>query len=154
MRIGQILQARGRLSAAQIGLVLEEQSRLTRRFGERRLALCAVILFMSGNIAVAVASSLVPLLLACTLLALGSSLFTPTVTSLVSQEAAAGERGAVLGAYQSATALGRVAGPAFSGALFAAGPSLAYLAAALLAAPALWFLTAAPKAEPKATGAP
>jgi receptor protein-tyrosine kinase len=34
MRIGQILQARGRLSAAQIGLVLEEQSRLTHRFGE------------------------------------------------------------------------------------------------------------------------
>lgn len=123
---------------------------LTRRFGERRLALCAVILFMAGNLAVAAAASLVPLLLACTLLALGSALFTPSVTSLVSQEAAAGERGAVLGAYQSATALGRVAGPAFSGALFAAGPSLAYLAAALLAAPALWFLAAAPKAPPNA----
>lgn len=34
MRIGQILQTRGRLSAAQIGLVLGEQGRVTQRFGE------------------------------------------------------------------------------------------------------------------------
>lgn len=34
MRIGQILQARGRLSAAQVGLVLEEQASAGRRFGE------------------------------------------------------------------------------------------------------------------------
>lgn len=141
--IGFILGFMGVVNVLVQGLLM---GTLTRRFGEKRLALCAVVLFISGYAAVAAASGLASLLLACTLLALGSALFNPAVTSLVSREAGDNERGAVLGAYQSATALGRVAGPAFSGALFASGASLAYIAAAALAAPALWLLTAAPKA--------
>lgn len=83
------------------------------------------------------------------MLALASALFNPAVTSLVSQEAASTERGAVLGAYQSASALGRVAGPAFSGVLFAAGGALPYLVAATLVAPALLaVLTARPASRP------
>ena len=107
---------------------------LTRRFGERRLALVAGALFVSGYLAVAVSTSPTTLLMSCAVLAFASALFNPSVTSLVSKEAASRERGAVMGAYQSATALGRVAGPSVSGSLFAAGMTLPYLVAAALAA--------------------
>lgn len=107
---------------------------LTRRFGETRLLRVAGVLFISGYLAVAVSSTLPMLILSCAVLALASALFNPSATSLVSKEAARGERGAVMGAYQSATALGRVAGPSFSGSLFAAGMTLPYLMAAALAA--------------------
>jgi DHA1 family tetracycline resistance protein-like MFS transporter len=118
---------------------------LTRRFGERRLALIAVVLFVAGYVVVAASPDLPMVLAACAALAVASALFNPAVTSLVSQEALAGERGTVLGAYQAATALGRVAGPAFSGVLFAAGMALPYLVAAALAAPALAFIAFARK---------
>lgn len=109
---------------------------LTRRLGERRLALGALMLFIAGYLAVAASGALGALLAGATALALASAVFTPAITSLVSQQASAGERGAVMGAYQAASALGRVAGPAFAGTLFAAGMMLPYLAAAALAAPA------------------
>ncbi len=107
---------------------------LTRRFGEKQLALAAGLLFISGYLAVAVSVSLPALIVSCAVLAVASALFNPSVTSLVSKEAASRERGAVMGAYQSATALGRVAGPSVSGTLFAAGMTLPYLIAAALAA--------------------
>ncbi|MCC6912337.1 MAG: MFS transporter [Rhodospirillaceae bacterium] len=110
---------------------------LTRRFGEKRLVPVAGVLFISGYLAVAVSATLPMLILSCAALAFASALFNPSATSLVSQEAASGERGAVMGAYQSATALGRVAGPSVSGTLFAAGMTLPYLAAAALAGFAL-----------------
>ncbi|MGE4063682.1 MAG: MFS transporter [Rhodospirillaceae bacterium] len=110
---------------------------LSRRVGERRLAVASVILFILGYGLIAASPNPIVLILACTVLAAASALFNPSATSLVSQEAAPGERGAVMGAYQSATALGRVAGPAFAGTLFAAASALPYLAAAALAVPAL-----------------
>lgn len=118
---------------------------LTRRFGERRLALSAIVLFIAGYAAVAASPDLPVLLGACAALALGSALFNPSITSLVSQEASRHERGAVLGAYQAATALGRVAGPAFSGVLFSVALALPYLVAAALAVPALAFVAFAQK---------
>jgi DHA1 family tetracycline resistance protein-like MFS transporter len=140
--IGFVLGFMGVVSVLVQGLFM---GALTRRFGERRLALIAVVLFISGYVAIAASPDLPIMLAACAALALGSALFNPSVTSLVSQEASSGERGAVLGAYQAATALGRVAGPAFSGVLFAAGLALPYLAAAALAAPALAFIAFAAK---------
>lgn len=110
---------------------------LTRRFGERRLALMAAVLFIAGYVAAAASPDLPALMASCTALALASAIFNPAVTSLVSQEAAPGERGAVMGAYQGATALGRVVGPAFSGTLYAAGMAWPFLVAAALTAPAL-----------------
>ncbi len=120
---------------------------LTRRFGERRLAIIAVVLFIAGYVAVAASPDLPTLIASCTALALASAIFNPAVTSLVSQEAARGERGAVMGAYQGATALGRVAGPAFSGTLYAAGTVLPYLVAAALAAPALALIALAQRRQ-------
>lgn len=132
--IGFIVGFMGVVNAVVQGLFL---GRLSRRFGETKLTLFSLVLFVMGYVAVAASSSLPLLLAACTILALASALFNPAVTSLVSQEAGADERGAVLGAYQSASALGRVVGPVFSGTLFAAGQMLPYVVAAVLAAPAI-----------------
>lgn len=145
--IGFILGFMGLVNVLVQGLLM---GRLTRRFGERRLALTALLLFVTGYLAVAASKDLATMIAACTVLALASALFNPAVTSLVSQEAGRHERGAVLGAYQAATALGRVAGPAFSGVLFAAGTTLPFLVAAALAGPALVLVALAAGRPPHA----
>jgi len=52
------------------------------------------------------------------LFGLGVGLFNPVVSSMVSMTAAANERGAIMGQYQAASAMGRVVGPAMSGILY------------------------------------
>lgn len=135
--IGFVLGAMGVVSALVQGVLMGP---LTRRFGERALARAALALFAAGYVAAAMTASLAPLIAACGLLALASALFNPTAGSLVSQQAAPHEHGLVMGAYQSAAALGRVAGPAFAGGLFALAAPLPFLAAAVLAALALVLL--------------
>ena len=51
------------------------------------------------------------LLIALGVFGVGSALFNPSMSGLVSATAAPQERGAVLGAYQGAASLGRVLGP-------------------------------------------
>jgi predicted MFS family arabinose efflux permease len=53
-----------------------------------------------------------------TFTAIGSALFNPSMSSLVSQQAGAEERGFVIGVFQSATWLGRSTGPVLAGVLF------------------------------------
>ncbi|MSO72427.1 MAG: MFS transporter [Rhodospirillaceae bacterium] len=114
---------------------------LTRRFGERALAVSALGFLTVGYIALALSGTTSHMVLACGALGIGSALFNPSLSSLVSREAADHECGAVLGAYQSATALGRVIGPAFSGLVFARlGPPAPFLLAAAAAVPALGLL--------------
>jgi MFS transporter, DHA1 family, tetracycline resistance protein len=95
--------------------------RLVKRYGERRL-----LLF--GTAATSTALALIPvsglvgsfgLLLAVSiLLALGSGLTNPSLTSLLSRSVDKDEQGGALGLGQSLSALGRVIGPAASGLLF------------------------------------
>ncbi len=84
---------------------------LTRRLGEWRLALI-------GSAGVALSLLLLPvathqgvLLTSLTLLGLGSACFLPSVSGLVARAAPPAQRGAALGAYQSAASLGRTVGP-------------------------------------------
>ena len=84
---------------------------LTRALGERRLV-------AAGGFAVAVALALMPLSLAMPLvmaalvpLTVGIGTTNPSLSSLVSKDARAEDRGTVLGAYQSVSALGRILGP-------------------------------------------
>jgi predicted MFS family arabinose efflux permease len=83
-----------------------------------------------------------PLLLgAVVLLAIGSAFFTPAVSSLISKHAGPQDQGIVLGAYQSATALARFAGPAVSGWVYISwGLGAPFQVAALLIVPALGLL--------------
>jgi MFS family permease len=43
--------------------------------------------------------------------AIGSAIFTPSISTLVSHTAGSHERGAVMGVFQSSSSLGRVLGP-------------------------------------------
>ncbi|MDX2142640.1 MAG: MFS transporter [Rhodospirillaceae bacterium] len=123
---------------------------LTKKFGERNLCVTALALLCLGYVGLSFAFDLVTTLLACAVLSAGSGLFNPSISSLVSHEAAETERGAVMGAYQSATALSRIVGPAFSGVVFAAlGSTAPYLVAAGLVVPALVMVLALPKAGAK-----
>ena len=140
-KIGFVLTFMGILSAIVQGGLMGP---LTRRIRERGLVVIALLLLMAGYLWLPYVSREPPLFAAAALLALGSALFTPAISSLVSREAQGHEQGAVLGVYQSATALGRVAGPAVSGTIYASlGFDAPYQFAALLLIPALILLALA-----------
>ena len=57
-------------------------------------------------------------------------------------------KGAALGAMQSASAAGRIVGPASSGAIYSGvGPSMPFIAAALLLLPVVWLLRRSHKGD-------
>lgn len=95
--------------------------RLVKRFGEKRL-------MVSGCALVGVSLMLVPLaglsssytlfLGVMVLLAAGSGISTPSISSLLSRATRSTEQGHVLGVGQSLSALGRVLGPSMAGLLF------------------------------------
>ena len=108
---------------------------LARRFGEQRLLMASLLIYIGGFMLLALAQSLALTLFACVFLAVGAGLFNPAVNTLVSHESSETERGAVLGTYQSATSLGRILGPAGAGAIFAMlGPAAPFWVAAILMA--------------------
>jgi MFS transporter, DHA1 family, tetracycline resistance protein len=110
---------------------------LRKRFGERVLVAVAVCFLFGGYVALAAAGNWTSLLIAMTLLAIGNGLSNPSLTSLVSKEAEDTERGAVLGVYQGASSLARVAGPMYAGLVFVQlGPAVPFLIAAACMLPA------------------
>ena len=92
---------------------------LDRRFGAVRLTragtICCALAMAMLPLSPSVAVSLVPL----ALFAGGSAIFMPSITTLVSRTAGPAERGAVMGVFQSASALGRVMGPFVASAVAA-----------------------------------
>ncbi len=84
---------------------------LTKRFGAYTLAQAGIVLAGVGMFAVPFSSTLAPLLIALGVFGVGSAILNPTFGNLVAGLAGPHERGAALGAYQSAAALGRVIGP-------------------------------------------
>ena len=84
---------------------------LNRRFGARRLTsagagLCTLALALFP-LTHSLTMSMIPL----SIFAFGSAIFMPSITTLVSHTARSNERGAVMGVFQSSSALGRVLGP-------------------------------------------
>lgn len=111
---------------------------LTNIFAEEKL-------FLTGNLLMVIGLGLIPfawntLTLACflCLMALGKSLNTPTITSLISKEAGSDNVGAVMGASQGLSGLGRMIGPTWGGALFAVYFGLPFVATALIVAATIW----------------
>ena len=144
-QIGYVLTFMGVISVVVQG---GGMGALTRSLGEWKLALTAVVLLIVGYVALALSGGQAAALVACAVLALGSALFNPSLSSLVSKEAGEHERGAVLGVYQGATALSRIVGPAFSGLVFVRlGQSAPYYLAAALVVPALGLLMLARRAH-------
>lgn len=107
------------------------------RIGPKRVAMQGLICAIPALLIIGAAHNLPLLLLGLTLMAMGSGQVIPCLTSLVSLYANADEQGRVLGAFRSAGALARAAGPAVVGVIYwRLGPATAYIAcAAVMFAP-------------------
>jgi DHA1 family tetracycline resistance protein-like MFS transporter len=124
------------LAALGVGAVLLQgglAGRAARMLGERVTLLIGLGLCAAGFGGLAVAQTVAALAAALGALVAGIGLSTPALNALVAEQAAAHERGAVMGLSQSASALGRVLAPLGAGLVFEGmGASAPFIAAALL----------------------
>jgi MFS family permease len=91
---------------------------LARRLGEARMLALGLGLFAIGFAALALAHDAAATLGSLAALGVGGGMATPSLNSLVGAQATFDDRGVVMGVNQSASALGRVLGPAVSGFIF------------------------------------
>ena len=111
---------------------------LTKLLGEWRLVQAGIISMVLGLLLMGLVENVFFLAPALTLMTFGSGICNPALSSLVSKEAAADERGVLLGIYQSAGSFGRVLGPLISGVLFAQVAMIApFMFAAIVLLPGL-----------------
>jgi DHA1 family tetracycline resistance protein-like MFS transporter len=135
------------LAALQGGMI----GRLARRFGEARLVIAGSAVIAAGLLGLALASTLWAVLVATGLLAIGMGLLNPSLTSLVSREARADERGGIMGVSQSASSLARILGPAVAGAVFTGwGRNAPYYLGALIMAGVVVMALRLPRPAPMA----
>jgi len=107
--------------------------KLLPRFGEARLAVMGLGLMTFGFAMIAAAPAAWMLYPAMGVLAAGSGMATPSLTSLISRRVAPQEQGSVLGGVQAFNSLMMVAGPLFAGVVFdLIGPAAPYVSGALL----------------------
>ncbi len=158
------------LAFAAVIMVLMQMfvvGRLAKRFGELKLTIAGCALYALG-LALVITSIYTPsitipglitapigLFIAQIFLPMGLATFNPSVSSLVSKEAADTERGMVMGLYQSVGSLGRAIGPLFSGFLITfllPGPFLYGIGAMVVAA--MLVLVVRAKAAVPATAVP
>ncbi len=111
---------------------------LTNAFSEEKLFMVGNILMVIGLGLIPFATSMLTLAIFLGLMALGKSLNTPTITSLISKEASEDNVGAVMGASQGLSGLGRMIGPTWGGALFAVYFGLPFVATAIIVAATVW----------------
>ncbi len=91
---------------------------LTRRFGEKHVAIAAGLFFSIGLGGMAMAMVEWQIWIALVPFGIGVGLFNPSVSSMVSKTASSNERGAVMGKFQSSSATGRVIGPLVCGPIY------------------------------------
>ncbi|MEX2351039.1 MAG: MFS transporter [Balneolaceae bacterium] len=111
---------------------------LTLRYREESIFMVGNVLMIAGLALIPTATSMWTLAVCLGVMALGKSLNTPTITSLISQEADAENVGAVMGTAQGLSGLGRMIGPTWGGALFAVWYGLPFPATALLVSGTFW----------------
>jgi MFS family permease len=94
--------------------------RLNRRFGEIHLITTSLVLMAVGFLlhALSVKQGVPVLLVASILVAVGTALHMPSVSSYVSRSVTADAQGATLGLMQSGSALARATGPVLWGVLY------------------------------------
>ena len=132
------------LSALQGGAI----GRLVKAFGETNLVVAATAIIALGLFGLTFATALWGVLVASALLAIGMGLLSPSMSSLISQQAADTERGGVLGLSQSAQSLARIVGPAVAGALYGGfGRNAPYYLGALLMIGVFWFALRLPRQQ-------
>jgi MFS transporter, DHA1 family, tetracycline resistance protein len=112
--------------------------RLCLRFGEPRVLTAGLTLFIAGFLALGLAASKPLALTGLGLLAIGAGLAMPALQSLIAAQAGPGERGAIMGLSQSASALGRAIGAVAVGPLYdGLGPGAPFFVGAVLLAMAM-----------------
>jgi MFS family permease len=123
---------------------------LAPRLGERRLAVIGVSSYVGGLLLLATATPLTLIVIGLGLCGLGAGLWNPSGSALASHQAQHGDRGAVMGLYQSGNSMARVLAPFIAGPVYARfGPAAPYLLAAAVTLQALWCVAATrPAAAP------
>jgi MFS family permease len=122
---------------------------LVARFGEVRLAICGVALYVVGLLMVAAAAGLTLTFFGLACCGVGGGAFIPCASALASKQADARVRGAVMGTYQVGASLARALVPLVSGAIYVGlGPSAPFFAGAAVTAPAAWLVWRAAHARP------
>jgi MFS family permease len=120
--------------SAVVGLIVQGGliRRLVPRFGEARLAAIGFATLAIGYPLLGIGTSLVLLAMATLVSSIGNSLLRPSLTALVTRQAAPHEQGVVLGLTQSLSSISAIAAPPLAGWLIehGHGPIWAYLAAA------------------------
>jgi MFS family permease len=109
--------------------------RLTKRFGETKLCRTGLLLMLLsiGAIPLTVKTGVYDhMLILAVVLAIGTGMYNPSQSSLVSRASPVDQQGGILGLNQSMSALGRVVGPALSGFLFEINQGLPFYTAAVV----------------------
>ncbi|HEU4405771.1 MAG TPA: MFS transporter [Polyangiaceae bacterium] len=117
--------------------------RLTRRVGEVALIRVGLTFQIAAFTLLALAPGLGPgaLYAAVVVIGCGSGILSPSVSSYVSQKAAATTQGATLGVLQSTGALGRTLGPGTGGALYQGAGLVAPYVASAVGMTVAWLLS-------------
>ena len=137
-RLGLFLLLMGALVVLRQG---GATGRLVRSFGEKRVAVAGVASYALGLAFLALADDIGVMIGGGILCGLGLGAYLPSLSSLASKQADPGERGVVMGTYQSATSLARIIGPMVSGSLYVAISFRApFTAGILVALPAVWLI--------------
>lgn len=105
----------GLLAVLMQGILIR---RLVLAFGEARLVIAGMTLMAIGFVAIAFVPQAWMLFPVVGVVAIGSGMATPSLTSLISRRVAAHEQGTTLGGTQALTSLTMIIGPLFAGVTF------------------------------------
>lgn len=111
---------------------------LTRIFPEEKIFMVGNFIMVAGLGLIPFAKSTLTLALFFGLMTFGKSLNTPTITSLISKEAGSDNVGAMMGAAQGLSGLGRMIGPTWGGVLFSVWYGLPFVATAIIVSATIW----------------
>lgn len=111
---------------------------LTSIFSEEKIFMAGNFFMVAGLGLIPFATSSITLAMFFGLMAFGKSLNTPTITSLISKEAGSDNVGAVMGASQGLSGLGRMIGPTWGGVLFSVWYGLPFVATAIIVSSTIW----------------
>ncbi len=129
-QVGYLLGALGLLGALQQGMLIGP---LTRKIGEMRVLQSGLVLAMAGFIGTALTANVWGFVVFAALFSTGNALLQPSVASLVSQRATAGQ-GVTMGLQNSFSSLGRAMGPLWAGAVYDVRQEFPFLSGALFQA--------------------
>jgi DHA1 family tetracycline resistance protein-like MFS transporter len=105
---------------------------LTNWFSEESLFLVGSVLMTIGLGLIPFAINTLTLSIYLGIMAVGNSLNTPTITSLISKEAEEDKVGAVMGTSQGLSGMGRMIGPTWGGALYGIAMGLPFWATSIV----------------------